>query len=379
MIVEAVLGTAYLGIVAMRAALAVRVAHAQAPAPPHRGAGVDVAQAILSGDPRLADVLADTVRALPDARFLWLVDEGDAAAQATCAALKTAHPAAEIDVIVTPPAPDRTNPKLWKLEAARRVSSAPVLLVLDDDTRMSAPTLGALMRALETHDLATSLPVYRPGSDWPSQLLAQFVANNAAVTYLSLQPWIAPVTINGMAYAIRRATLDAMGGFAPLFAHLTDDLAVATRVRAGGGALAQVAATHEVETTVRDLGHYRQLMHRWTLFALLLLRTQPIRVQALVTLVLGVPPVLLMLQVLRAWLVPSPVAWVVLGVVLTIRSIVIVSLHRAVGTPGLHRAGASIASELWQPLHLVHALVSPVIVWRTRRYRVRANDDFEAA
>ena len=158
---------------------------------------------------------------------------------------------------------------------------------------------------------------------------------------------------------------------------LTDDLAVATRVRAQGGTIAQVAATHEVETTVRDLGHYRQLMHRWTLFALLLLRTQPVRVQALVTLVLGLPPVLLMLLVLRAWLVPSPVAWVMLGVVLILRSIVIVSLHRAVGTPGVHRAGASIASELWQPVHLVHALVSPVIVWRTRRYRVRANDDFE--
>ena len=379
MIVEAALGTAYLAIVVARAALAARIAHAQTPAPSHRGAGVDVAQAILSGDPRLGGVLGDTVLALPEARFLWLVDADDAVAQSTCATVQAAHPDARIDVLVLPPAPDRRNPKLWKLEAARQASASAVFLVLDDDTRMTAATLGALMRALETHDLATSLPVYRAADTWPSQLLAQFVANNAAVTYLSLQPWIAPVTINGMAYAIRRATLDAMGGFAPLFAHLTDDLAVATRVRAHGGTIAQVAATHEVETTVRDLAHYRQLMHRWTLFALLLLRTQPKRVQALVTLVLGLPPLLLMLLVLRAWLVPSPLAWVTLGVVLILRSIVIVSLHRVVGTPGLHRAGASIASELWQPVHLLHALVSPVIVWRTRRYRVRANDDFEAA
>ena len=379
MIVEAVLGAAYLALVATRAVLAARVAHGQTPAPPHRGSGVDVAQAILSGDPRLADVLGDTVRALPEARFLWLVDEQDAEAARVCGALVAAHPGVRIDVMPMPPAPDRTNPKLWKLEAAYRASAAPVFLVLDDDTRMSSATLGALVQALETDDLATSLPVYRSADTWPSQLLAQFVANNAAVTYLSLQPWIAPVTINGMAYAIRRSTLDAMSGFAPLLAHLTDDLAVAGAVRAGGGTIAQVAATHEVETTVRDLGHYRQLMHRWTLFALLLLRTQPARVQALVTLVLGLPPVLLMLLVLRAWLVPSPVAWVMLGLLLIVRSIVIVSLHRAVGTPGQHRAGASIASELWQPVHLVHALVSPVIVWRTRRYRVRANDDFETA
>lgn len=369
----------YLTIVVVRAVLAVRVARRHRVAAPHRGAGVDVAQAILSGDPRLADVLADTVAALPEARFLWLVDEHDTEAQRVCAALATAHPEVRIDVLTVPPAPERTNPKLWKLEVAYRASTAPVFLVLDDDTRMSGTTLGALVHALELHDLATSLPVYRAGDNWPSQLLAQFVANNAAVTYLSLQPWIAPVTINGMAYAIRRTSLDAIGGFAPLFRHLTDDLAVATAVRSRGGTIAQVAATHEVETTVRDLAHYVQLMHRWTLFALLLLRTQPLRVHALVTIVLGLPPVLLMLLVVRAWLVPSPPVLVTLVVLLIVRAIVIASLQRAVGTPGLHRAGASIASELWQPVHLVHALVSPVIVWRTRRYRVRANDDFEAA
>ena len=379
MSVAVIVAGLYLAIVAVRAMLAARVAHRQPMAAPHRGAGVDIVQAILSGDPRLSDVLADTVRALPEARFLWLVDEHDAEAQRVCGALVAAHPDVRLDVMTVPPVPDRVNPKLWKLDVAYRASTAPLFLVLDDDTRMSSATLGALAHALATYDLATSLPVYRAGENWPSQLLAQFVANNAAVTYLALQPWIAPVTINGMAYAIRRTALDTMGGFAPLFRHLTDDLAVAAAVRSRGGAIAQVAATHEVETTVRDLAHYVQLMHRWTLFALLLLRTQAVRVQALVTVVLGLPPVLLLLLVVRAWLVPSPLALVTLVVLLIVRSIVIASLHRAVGTPGLHRAGASIASELWQPVHLVHALVSPVIVWRTRRYRVRANDDFEAA
>lgn len=379
MIGEATTGAAYLGMVGVRAALAARVARGQAPATPHRGAGVDIAQAILSGDPRLAAVLRDTVESLPEARFLWLVDEDDPVAQATCATLKAAHPAARIDVLVVPPAPDRRNPKLWKLEAARQVSTAPVFLVLDDDTRMTALTLGALVRALDTHALATSLPVYRATPGWPSQLLAQFVADNAAATYLSLQPWIAPVTINGMAYAIRRSALEAMGGFAPLLTHLTDDLAVATRVRAGGGTIAQVPATHEVETTVRDLAHYRQLMHRWTLFAVLLLRTQPLRIQALVTVVLGLPAVLLMLMAAVAVVSPSIGRWATLALVLAVRSVVIVWLHRAVGTSGRHRVVASIVNELWQPVHLVHALVSPVIVWRTRRYRVRANDDFETA
>ncbi len=56
------------------------------------------------------------------------------------------------------------------MEAARAAGIAePVFLVLDDDTRMSNATLGALVDALETHDLATSLPVYRAGGNWPSQ------------------------------------------------------------------------------------------------------------------------------------------------------------------------------------------------------------------
>ena len=141
-------------------------------------------------------------------------------------------PGTRIDIVVLPPAPAGTNPKLWKLEAARAATDAPAFLVLDDDTRMPAATLAALTAALERHDLATSLPVYRAGAGWPSRLLAQFVANNAATTYLPLVPWLAPITINGMAYLLRRSRLDATGGFAPLFPHLTDDLAVAARVRA---------------------------------------------------------------------------------------------------------------------------------------------------
>jgi ceramide glucosyltransferase len=179
---------------------------------------------------------------LPAAHFLWLVDADDPAGEGTCRTVAATAPGTRIDIVVLPPAPAGTNPKLWKLEAARAATDAPAFLVLDDDTRMPAATLAALTAALERHDLATSLPVYRAGAGWPSRLLAQFVANNAATTYLPLVPWLAPITINGMAYLLRRSRLEAMGGFAPLFPHLTDDLAVAARVRAGGGTIFRVRA-----------------------------------------------------------------------------------------------------------------------------------------
>lgn len=372
------LATAYLAIVAGKALLAAGVARQERAHPASTGAGVAVAQAILSGDPRLAAVLAGNVRALPAAHFLWLVDADDPAGEATCRAVAAAAPGARIDILVLPSAPAGTNPKLWKLEAARGATDAPAFLVLDDDTRMPAATLAALIAALDRHDLATSLPVYQPGRGWPSRLLAQFVANNAATTYLPLVPWLAPVTINGMAYVLRRSRLDAMGGFAPLFSHLTDDLAVAARVRAGGGTIFQSARTHEVETSVRDGRHYRQLMHRWFLFALLLLRAQPFGYQLLITLLHGLPPVLLWSLLLAAVWRPTPAALTAVGVTLVARAMAFDGVHRAIGALGRHAPLLSLVSELLQPLHLMHAAVWRRITWRTRRYRVLDECHFEA-
>ncbi len=372
------LAVAYLAIVAGKARLAAGVARREPVHAPSTGAGVAVAQAILSGDPRLADVLADNVRALPAAHFLWLVDADDPAGEATCRAVAATARGTRIDVLVLPAAPPGTNPKLWKLDAARGVTDAPAFLVLDDDTRMPAATLAALVAALERHDLATSLPVYRPGRGWPSRLLAQFVANNAATTYLPLVPWLAPITINGMAYVLRRSTLDAMGGFAPLFPHLTDDLAVAARVRAGGGTIFQSARTHEVETSVRDGRHYRQLMHRWFLFALLLLRAQSFGYQLLITVLHGLPPVLLWSLLLVATWRPSPLVLAAVVVTLVARAAAIAGVHRAIFAPGRQAPLLSLVSELAQPLHLLHAAVWRRITWRTRRYRVYDANHFEA-
>jgi ceramide glucosyltransferase len=372
------LATVYLALVAGKSLLAARVARREPAHAPSTGAGVAVAQAILSGDPRLADALADNVRTLPDAHFLWLVDDDDPAGDATCRAVAASVSGARIDILVLPPAPAGSNPKLWKLEAAREAADAPAFLVLDDDTRMPAATLAALVHALERHDLATSLPVYRPGTTWPARLLAQFVANNAAMTYLPLVPWLSPITINGMAYVLRRSTLDAMGGLAPLFPHLTDDLAVAARVRAGGGTIFQSARTHEVETSVRDGRHYRQLMHRWFLFALLLLRAQPAGDRLLITLLHGLPPVLLWSVLLAAVWQPSASSVAALAVTLIARAAAIVSVQRAIGAPGRHAPLLSLVSELLQPLHLLHAAVWRRITWRTRRYRVFDDRHFEA-
>ncbi len=369
----------YLLLLGTKAGLAAQVARNEPRLAPSDGAGVAIAQPILSGDPRLAEVLADNLSELPAARFLWLVDVDDEEAQRVCGDLAARHPNTKIKISLHPQPPDGKNPKLWKLEAARAAGiEEPVFLVLDDDTRMPGPTLAALLSALEVHSVATSLPGYLDDDRWPSRLLAQFVDNNAALTYLPLLPFLPPLTINGMAYALRLEKLNERGGFAGMLEALTDDLAVAEAVLSQGGTIFQSARPHWVETTVRDGRHYRQLMHRWFLFALLLLRKQPLRIRATIGLLHALPPLLLLALVVTTALAPSPAALGILLATLALRGLGLAVLQRAIYGRTLEAPATSIASELLQPFHLLHAVFWRRIVWRTRRYKVRDDRHFTA-
>lgn len=379
MIVAAVAAAAYLGLLVVKIALALREVR-QAPRP---GAAdlsrVTVVQAVLSGDPALGPTLAANVRALPSARFVWMVDDDDAPGMAICRDVRESNPAVRIEIVVVPPPPEGLNPKLFKLERARAACADDVLIVLDDDTRIPAESASALVGRLDRSDLSTALPGSLDDGRWWSALLAQFVNNNAALTYLPLLNLLPPVTINGMAWAMRRDTIAAIGGFGPIARSLTDDLAVATLMRGSGRTIGQTAAPVWVHTTVRDAGHYVRQMHRWFVFAWLLLRAQPATVGALVLLLHGLPPLLLWSLVAAVAIAPSLSAAGLVAGTLAVRAALLVFLHRHIYGRILHRPLLSIVSELLQPWHVVHALLQRTIVWRTRRYRVRADQTFEAA
>lgn len=362
----------YLGLQAAKAAVTLRTA-SRAPAAVDPGdeaiSKVVVVQPILSGDPGLEDALRDNLLALDGARFVWLVDTDDAEAQRVVAQIvRSSTP--RVEVLLCPPAPDGTNPKLAKLQPALDAAADDeVFLVLDDDTRLPRASLGALLGGLERATLATGLPAYLPGSTPWAQLVEQFVDNNAAMTYLTLDP----VTINGMTWAMRVADLRALGGFTPILRNLTDDLAVAGAVLRSGGTICQTASPQWITTTVDSPGQYVRLLHRWMLFANLLLRRQPVRTVAAISVLHGTHPTLL-------WAVlggsvrerrPLPLLAVLGGRVLLLRLV-----QRRVYGRSLHRPGVSLASELVQPLHLGHGAVQRTIRWRTHTYRVLSDDDF---
>jgi len=376
-IVVVVLAGAYLAILASKRYLALRYARQHRTVSGERALpSATIVQPILSGDPLLETTLARNADALTGTPFVWLVDDDDAVAQAACAAIQARAPARGITVLRCASAPPNVNPKLHKLELARAVVATEAFVVVDDDTVVSPEGLRALLAALASYELATGLPSYDSGPDVPSRLVAQFVNNNSALTYLTVCSLVRPLTVNGMCYAIRCSTLAGIGGFAPLLRSLTDDLAIARAVLAAGGTIFQSPYPHDIRTTVAGWCAYAALMHRWFVFARLLLGSESPSVVALVAGLYVLPPLLLWSSLAAALAAPSLLGAAACAVLLVVRASLLIDVQRRTLGRSRHEWLLSAVSELLQPLHAVHAMVSSTIRWRSRRYRVRSADDF---
>jgi ceramide glucosyltransferase len=357
---------------------------------PTRFAGIDVLQPIRSGDLTLGEALAASLRALGGrgARLHWLIDEDDPLAARIVAATLGAQPAlrAQVAVSLHPPCPPAVNPKLFKLDRALQDpalahDAGATVLVLDDDARLPPATLDALCAALDTADgpiIATALPVYLPAPGLASRLLARFVNDGAAITYLPPRLGGRSPSINGMCWAMRTDALRAIGGFAPHLRKLTDDLAMAQAVLAAGGRIEQRREPVWMRTALADGAAYLRQMHRWMLFARLLLHAQPPAMRLRIALEQGLPTLLPLLSTALLIAAPSLVAAIAAGTA---------ALLHVVGRRALQRACAGAATPLQPltsllvalllPLHLLHAWLDPRIRWRTHRYRVRSDGSFE--
>lgn len=336
---------------------------------------VTLVQPILSGDPALESVLEANLLALNGVHFHWLTDNDDTLAAEVIARLQQRYPHHTIDVLLSPPPPEGVNPKLYKLDRALGRVTTTHLLVLDDDAHLTAQSLRQMLAVLDENTLVTALPWYQPSGALPCQLLAQFVNDNSAMTYLPLLPFSPPLTLNGMCYAIPVTTLKRTDGFTPLLRFLTDDLALASHLDRHQVRIIQSAAPVCVQTSVAGLRAYFRQMHRWFLFATLLLREKSLPVNGLIFLLQGLHPLLLWGMILMA-LRGGPVTWIVLATCLLVRQGVLSGLQRTLSQRIPTRPVLSLVSELLQPLHLFHALLNRTIYWRSRRYRVLRNDRF---
>jgi ceramide glucosyltransferase len=336
-----------------------------------------IVQAILSGDPQLVDTLANTLAVAPESPVLWLVDAADPEGRRAAEAASSRHPLAAVRIVDCPACPAATGPKTFKLHLAESLIETEAFAVVDDDTRVTAEGLAALRDGLRIAEVSTGLPCYLPGAGLWSRLLAQFVNDQSTLSYLPTAALGGPRTINGMTWAMRLGTLERLGGFAPLLPFLADDLAVATRVRAAGGTIDQSEVVQFVSTTVDDGRGYGRLMHRWMVFAGLLLKAERPAVRAGIVAGYAVPAVLLGLLVAITVARPSQTTAAALSGTLFVRSAVIAAVQRAVTGRARHDPVLSLAGELMLPVQFGRALADRRIVWRGSRFLVHANDRFE--
>lgn len=340
---------------------------------------VTVLVPILGGDPELGATLAACAQELVGVRLLWLVDEDDALGAGIAREVAARPAAGGVEVLAFPAAPVGVNPKTFKLAAALARVTSEFVVVLDDDARLRAEGLRELVRGLDGADLATGLPYYRRGRTFGGRLLAHFVNDNVASTYLPLLPFQPPVTIHGMCYALRTRLLVRLGGFTAISHQLADDLAIADLVRRKGGTLRQTLAPVEVATHVEGLGRWWSQMHRWFLFATLLLKRVGAGTAVAIVVLHGLPPLLLWAALVVACVVDGGFGWAWLATLLVARVVAIVPLQ--IGLTGAMRHGLLLSPfvELLQPLHLLHAVLVRRIRWRTRIYQVHDNDRFVPA
>jgi ceramide glucosyltransferase len=327
---------------------------------------ITVLQAVRSGDPLLASQLRENLVNHPGTRFLWLVDADDPEARRITAELPAGAGAA---VMLMPPLPEGSNPKVFKLARALPECSE-LVAVLDDDTVLPPGALERARRELSRGDLVTGIPVYRPGAGLYSRLVAAFVNGSALITYLPVLWFISPVTINGMFYLTRRSVLESLGGFAAIQDRLCDDYELAKLYRRAGRPIAQSTIMHPLSTTVPDFVTYLRLMRRWMVFASQLLREElPVAVAGLVVL----PALLPLALVLAAALDGQPLllTMVALSLLAKATAMAVLRRHAAATVEGPRTALLEALADLLVPLNAASALLRPgVLRWRDRVIRV---------
>ncbi len=338
-------------------------------------ATVTIVQPILGGDPTLGESLRKNLQSSSaKTTFLWLVDEADSVGRDVTEPLALAEPH-RIQILLCPACPAETNPKLFKLQQAIPHVTTEFIAVLDDDTTLVAGHLQRAMAALSDCDLYTGLPHYSTGQNVWSSLVAHFVNNNSILTYLPLLTWTGPLTINGMFYVLRTEYLRSIGGFATIQGQLCDDYAFARLVLQHQGRLKQGTTSQQLQTSISGPRHYVRQMHRWFLFANLLVLDQPIAVQLMLLILLGLPPFLLwgsLLSLSGGWIGVS-----ILVLLFVTRHAILRTLHRKLfRDPPVFSPALSLIAEFLQPLHLGHASLTRVIIWRSRRIRVGARGTF---
>jgi len=335
-----------------------------------------IVQPILSGDPLLEDMLTSNIVENLNNNFYWLIDDKDKVAQDIVNKIKTNYPSVKITVFSFPPCPMKINPKVFKISQVISKINTESFIVLDDDTYLPNKTLNTLVEQLNSCELSTALPFYRHNNTFFSKLMTQFVNNNSTLTYIPPLFFSKPLSINGMCYALKTKTAIEFDSFNGIKGFLADDLSLAKLLSNSNKRLIQIVEPVFLQTFLNQGGVYSKLMHRWFLFAKLFLENHSFKNNFFMLISQGIHPFLLWSMFLLSIINQNMYEVFLLGSVLLLRAILLISINKKYTGLGNHNYLLSVISELLQPIHFIHSLVSRKIKWRTHYYHVIRNEEF---
>ncbi len=260
------------------------------------------------------------------------------------------------------------NRKVGNLHNMLSSARHDILVLSDADVRVAPDYLRDVVAPLADSSVGVVTCLYRgvPDRGIGSRLLAQQINEGFAPSVLVAQRLGPNTFCGGATLALRRATLDAIGGFAALADHLADDYLLGARARAHG--LRTVLSHHLVDTRVHEdslASCYRHAL-RWS-------RTvravQPLgHAFSFLTYPL---PLALLAAPLGGWGLAT------LGLALVLRGALHLVAQRA--WKGVTRAAdwTFLAADFLGLAIWLHALLGRQVHWRQEHFSVRADGRME--
>jgi ceramide glucosyltransferase len=200
----------------------------------------------------------------PDCQIVFGVREEADPALAVVRRLMAELPERDFAIVIDPRV-EGTNFKVANLENMMAEAKHELLVIADSDIRVEPGYLAAVTAPLadDAVGLVTCLYRGRPTASLAARLGAMWV-NEAFLPSAVIADRVRPGEgCFGATIALRRATLEAIGGFAALRDHLADDYALGAAVRRIGKRI--VLSCHLVDTVVAepDLGALFRHELRW--------------------------------------------------------------------------------------------------------------------
>jgi len=327
---------------------------------------VTVLKPLCGAEPQLAECLRSFARqSYPGLQLVFGVREATDPAIAVVQQLSQEFPALDVTLAVD----GRLHGE--NLKASNLINMLPqarhaVVIISDSDVRVGPGWLDTVVAALAPAEVGAVTCLYRgrPGSSAASRLAAMFINDWYFPAVLVSQALGDHSFASGVTIALRRQTLESIGGLQVIADHLADDWLLCERVRRLG--LDTVLSRFVVETDNAEeswRAHAGREL-RW----MRTIRTVAPLGYAFMCLSIFLP--IALLGVLLAW--PSPWALGLAALTLLNR----VGIHIVQRT----RAGASLGYD-WTLIPLRDGLLFAVwvvgflgrgITWRGRRYRVRS-------